>query len=45
MIQEVYQKSHQEAPQPMNIDKEKQKSDIAQDKEVFLYNTSLESSK
>jgi len=48
MIQEAYQETYQEVPQPMNIDKGKQKEGITQDKEVFLYklyNISLESSK
>jgi len=48
MIQEAYQETHQEVPQPMNINKGKQKEGITQDKKVFLYklyNISLESSK
>jgi len=36
-IQEVYQESPQETHQPMDISKEKQKKDIVQDEEVFLY--------
>ena len=33
----VYQELYQEALQPMIIDKGKQKEDVVQNKEVFLY--------
>jgi len=37
MIQEAYQDIYKEAPQPMDIDKGKQKESVVQDEEVFLY--------
>jgi len=37
ILYETYWDSYQKPPQPMIIDKEKQKESIVQDKEVFLY--------
>jgi len=37
MIQDVYQDTYEENPQLMVIDKGKQKEDVVQDEEVFLY--------
>jgi len=37
MIQNVYQDTYEENPQLMVIDKGKQKEDVVQDEEVFLY--------
>ena len=37
IIQNTYQKTYDDIPQPMIVNKEKQKEDRVQDKEVFLY--------
>jgi len=37
MIQDVYQDIYEENPQLIVIDKGKQKEDVIQDEEVFLY--------
>jgi len=37
IIQEVYQEMYLETLQPMIIDKEKQKENIVQDKEIFFH--------
>jgi len=33
----VYQETYQDTPQPMVVDKGKQKEEVIQDKEMFLY--------